>query len=71
MYIIMKFNLRGYTILLSVLLFCVSCGDATLFDTDKWSSQIEGWEPGIKGAVAHGEFTLGDFFAGYGERFQD
>lgn len=57
----MKFNLRGYTILLSVLLFCVSCGDATLFDTDKWSSQIEGWEPGIKGAVAHGEFTLGDF----------
>lgn len=61
MYIIMKFNLRGYTILLSVLLFCVSCGDATLFDTDKWSSQIEGWEPGIKGAVAHGEFTLGDF----------
>lgn len=61
MYIIMKFNLRGYIILLSVLLFCVSCGDATLFDTDKWSSQIEGWEPGIKGAVAHGEFTLGDF----------
>lgn len=58
----MKFGLnRGYVILLSVLLFCVSCGDADLFDTDKWSSQVEGWEPGIRGAVAHGEFTLWNF----------
>ncbi|MDE6452120.1 MAG: hypothetical protein K2L23_07550, partial [Odoribacter sp.] len=51
----------GYIILLVVLSLCVSCGDVDLFDTDKWSSQVEGWEPGIKGAVACGEFTLWDF----------
>ena len=62
MYMIMKFVWsKGYIILLVVLSLCVSCGDADLFDTDKWSSQVEGWEPGIKGAVACGEFTLWDF----------
>lgn len=61
MYIIMKFSLnRGSAILLSLLLLCASCGDVDLFDTDKWSDKIEGWEPGIKGAIAHGEFTLWD-----------
>lgn len=58
----MKFTLsKGYVILFAVLSFCVSCGDADLFDTDKWSSQVDGWEPAIKGAVARGEFTLWDF----------
>lgn len=57
----MKFSLnRGSVILLSLLLLCASCGDADLFDTDKWSDKIEGWEPGVKGAIAHGEFTLWD-----------
>lgn len=55
----MKFSLnRGSAILLSLLLLCASCGDVDLFDTDKWSDKIEGWEPGVKGAIAHGEFTL-------------
>lgn len=52
---------KGYVVFLSVLMFSVSCGDADLFDTDKWSSQVDGWEPAIKGAVARGEFTLWDF----------
>lgn len=57
----MKFSLnRGSAILLSLLLLCASCGDVDLFDTDKWSDKIEGWEPGVKGAIAHGEFTLWD-----------
>lgn len=57
----MKFALnRGSVILFSVLLFCVSCGDMDLFDTDKWSNKIEGWEPGVKAKVAHGTFTLWD-----------
>lgn len=45
---------------MSLLLLCASCGDVDLFDTDKWSDKIEGWEPGVKGAIAHGEFTLWD-----------
>lgn len=61
MYIIMKFSLnRGSAILLSLLLLCASCGDVDLFDTDKWSDKIEGWEPGVKAKVAHGTFTLWD-----------
>ncbi|MDE5612931.1 MAG: hypothetical protein K2I90_13065, partial [Odoribacter sp.] len=56
----MKFGLRkGWAILLFVLSFCVSCGDADLLDTNKWS--VEGWEPGIKGAIAWGDFELWDF----------
>lgn len=56
----MKFGLRkGWVILLFVLPFCVSCGNADLLDTDKWS--VEGWEPGIKGAIAWGDFELWDF----------
>lgn len=57
----MKFTLsRGSIILFSVLLFCASCGDMDLFDTDKWSDKIDGWEPGVKAKVAHGNFTLWD-----------
>ncbi|MDE7074831.1 MAG: hypothetical protein K2O69_07290 [Odoribacter sp.] len=57
----MKFNLnQGKTILLSLLALCASCGDADLFDTDKWSDQIEGWEPGVKAKIAQGTFTLWD-----------
>lgn len=57
----MKFSLnRGSAILLSLLLLCASCGDVDLFDTDKWSDKIEGWEPGVKAKVAHGTFTLWD-----------
>lgn len=57
----MKFILnKGCAILFVVLLFCASCGDTDLFDTDKWSSKIDGWEPGVTAKVAHGEFTLWD-----------
>lgn len=57
----MKFSLnQGKAILFSLLALCASCGDADLFDTDKWSSKVDGWEPGIKAAVAHGEFSLWD-----------
>lgn len=57
----MKFHLnRGCIVLLSALLFCFSCGDADLFDTDKWSSKIDGWEPGVKGQILQGSFTLWD-----------
>lgn len=57
----MKFSLnRGSAILLSLLLLCASCGDVDLFDTDKWSDKIEGWEPSVKAKVAHGTFTLWD-----------
>ena len=58
----MKFALRkGWVILLFVLPFCVSCGDADLLDTNKWSDQIDGWNPSIKGAIAWGGFTVWDF----------
>ena len=46
--------------LLSMLLLCTSCGDADLFDTDKWTNEIEGWEPGVSLKVLHGSFTLWD-----------
>lgn len=57
----MKFSLnRGRAILFSIVLFCFSCGDADLFDTDKWSDQIEGWEPGVQVKIVNGSFTLWD-----------
>lgn len=45
---------------MSLLALCASCGDADLFDTDKWSDQIDGWEPGVKAKIAQGTFTLWD-----------
>lgn len=51
---------RGIICLLSVVLFCVSCGDMDLFDTDKWTNEIEGLEPGIRGKIVQGEFSLWD-----------
>ncbi|MEI3156050.1 MAG: hypothetical protein V8S95_13875 [Odoribacter sp.] len=57
----MKFGLnKGCMILLGVILFGISCGDADLFDADKWSGKVDGWTPGVKGKVAHGKFTLWD-----------
>lgn len=47
-------------VLIAALLFGTSCGDADLFDSDKWSDQIEGWEPGVSLQVVHGTFTLWD-----------
>ena len=46
--------------MLSMLLLCTSCGDADLFDTDKWTNEIEGWEPGVSLKVLQGSFTLWD-----------
>lgn len=38
----MKFCLNwGGAALLSMLLLCTSCGDADLFDTDKWTNEIK------------------------------
>lgn len=51
---------RYLAVLLMSVLFFLSCGDADLFDTDKWSSEMEGWTPGVKVQVVHGEFTLWD-----------
>lgn len=57
----MKFGLnKGGIALLSLLLFCISCGDTDLFDTDKWSGKVDGWEPAIKGKIVSGEFSLWD-----------
>ena len=57
----MKFCLNwGGAALLSMLLLCTSCGDADLFDTDKWTNEIEGWEPGVSLKVLQGSFTLWD-----------
>lgn len=57
----MKFGLnKGCMILLGVILFGISCGDADLFDGDKWSGKVDGWTLGVKGKVAHGKFTLWD-----------
>lgn len=41
-----------------LLLLCASCGDSDLFDTDKWSDNIEGLEPNMQLKIAHGSFTL-------------
>lgn len=51
---------RYLGVLLVSVFFLFSCGDADLFDTDKWSSQVDGWTPGVKVQVVHGEFTLWD-----------
>ena len=57
----MKFCLNwGGAALLSMLLLCTSCGDADLFDTDKWTNEIEGWEPCVSLKVLQGSFTLWD-----------
>lgn len=49
---------RGYVACCAILLFCVSCGDMDLFDSDKWSDKIEGWQPGIAAPGVHGKFTM-------------
>lgn len=55
----MKFYLNNvYAAVVFLLLFCTSCGDADLFDTDKWSDNIDGLEPDIRVKVGHGDFTL-------------
>ena len=51
---------KGGIFFLSMLLFCASCGDADLFDTDKWSSKLEGWEPEVVLSVVKGNFSLWD-----------
>lgn len=57
----MKFNLnQGKAVILSALLLCGACGDADLLDTDKWSSKVEGWEPGVTLKVMNGSFSLWD-----------
>lgn len=57
----MKLNwYKGIVFLFVTTIFSVSCGDADLFDTDKWSNKISGWEPDITLKVAHGKFTLWD-----------
>lgn len=69
-----KFYLnRVYTAVL-LLLVCVSCGDPDLFDTDKWSDNIEGLEPNMQLKVAHGGFTLWDLLedsTGYIQKVPD
>lgn len=50
----------GYAVMFSLLFFCVSCGDLDLFDTDKWSDKIEGWEPNLTAPIAHGSFSMWD-----------
>lgn len=57
----MKFFLnRGGAVLLSMLLLFTSCGDADLFDTDKWTNEMEGWTPGVSLKILQGSFTLWD-----------
>lgn len=52
---------KSSLLLLGVLLCCVSCGDADLFDTDKWSDEVKGeWKPNMTISVARGSFTLWD-----------
>lgn len=59
--IMMRKNVKTIvSVLITALLFGTSCGDADLFDSDKWSDQIEGWEPGVSLQVVHGTFTLWD-----------
>ena len=56
----MKFCLNwGGAALLSMLLLCTSCGDADLFDTDKWTNEIEGWEPGFLKSASGIFYSLG------------
>ncbi|MDE5610709.1 MAG: hypothetical protein K2I90_01670 [Odoribacter sp.] len=67
----MKFGLRkGWAILLGVLSFCISCGDAELLDTNKWSDHLEDWTPSVKGAIAWGTFTVWDFLQDSTRDFQ-
>lgn len=64
---------KAYTAVL-LLLACVSCGDPDLFDTDKWSDNIEGLEPNVQLKVAHGSFTLWDLLmdtTGYIQKVPD
>lgn len=64
---------KAYTAVL-LLLACVSCGDPDLFDTDKWSDNIEGLEPNVQIKVAHGGFTLWDLLmdsTGYIQKVPD
>lgn len=52
---------KNRSVLLGVLLCCASCGDADLFDTDKWSDEVKGkWEPNVTLSVVKGSFTLWD-----------
>ena len=64
---------KAYTAVL-LLLACVSCGDPDLFDTDKWSDNVEGLEPNVQLKVAHGSFTLWDLLmdtTGYIQKVPD
>lgn len=69
-----KFYLNKAYIATLLLLACVSCGDPDLFDTDKWSDNIEGLEPNVQIKVAHGSFTLWDLLldtTGYIQKVPD
>lgn len=69
-----KFCLNKAYIAALLLLGCVSCGDPDLFDTDKWSDNIEGLEPNVQLKVAHGSFTLWDLLmdtTGYIQKVPD
>lgn len=69
-----KFCLNKVYIAALLLLGCVSCGDPDLFDTDKWSDNIEGLEPNVQLKVAHGSFTLWDLLmdtTGYIQKVPD
>lgn len=58
----MKLNFcKGLIFLCVIITGGISCGDADLFNTDKWSDKIIGdWTPGVKAKVAKGEFSLWD-----------
>lgn len=65
---------KTYVVALSLLLLGTSCGDADLFDTDKWSDNIEGLEPNMRVKIAHGSFTLWDLLmdsTGYIQKIPD
>lgn len=44
---------------LIMLLFCVSCGDNGLFDSDRWSDSVD-WQPDFTVPLARGDYTLWD-----------
>lgn len=44
----------------AALLFCASCGDSDLFDSDKWADRILGWSPNFTVQVAYGDFSMWD-----------
>lgn len=67
----MKFCMKNVqAIILGLLLFCVSCGDADLFDFGKLSDSID-WQPDVTLSLAHGDYEIWDLINQYPEAGED